>query len=140
MASQNNDTEQVRIWEILYARLQDILCQFGKEDWLGRADYWLLDDNWGPPQHMLHIHNLKMIAPAIVRLMQASLEEYPDWEIVVGISPEQYGGSWPPMGLTIRADEIVDDLEREYFPKEFQGFVYKDSRPGDARGRVDRAR
>jgi len=44
-------TEQERVWGILYARLEKILRQFGKSDYLCRADYWLLDDNWGPKQH-----------------------------------------------------------------------------------------
>ncbi len=130
MAIQNDDAEQERVWSILYDRLQKILRQFGKEDFIARADYWLLDDNWGPRQHKLYVNNLKMLAPPIVKRLQASLAEFPDWEIVAAVALEGPGKSWPEMGLIIRANEIVDGLQRQYFPKEFQGIEYEGSRPG----------
>ena len=34
------------------------------------------------------------------------------------------------MGLTIRKHEIIDGLQRQYFPEEFQSFRYADSKPG----------
>jgi hypothetical protein len=37
------------------------------------------------------------------------------------------------MGLTIRAHEIIDGLQREFFPKEFRIFSYEDARPGTER-------
>jgi hypothetical protein len=130
MAIQDDEAEQARVWDILYARLQGILRRFGKEDFIGRADYWIVDDNWGSKQHMLYINNLNLLAPAIVKLLQASLAEFPDWEIVTAVSLGDSSKSWPTMGLTIRAYEIVDDLKREYFPKEFQGIEYEGSRRG----------
>jgi len=117
-------TEQERVWGILYARLEKILRQFGRSDYLGHADYWLLDDNWGPRQHKVFITNLKMLAPKIVKLLQAALAEFPDWEIVAAVALDGPGQSWPEMGLTIRASDIVDDLQRQYFPKKFQGISY----------------
>jgi hypothetical protein len=32
------------------------------------------------------------------------------------------------MGLTVRAHEIIDNLKRQYFPKEFQVIEYEGSR------------
>jgi hypothetical protein len=118
-------TEQERAWGILYARLEKILGQFGKSDYLGHADYWLLDDNWGPKQHKLYINNLNMLAPRIVELLQGALSDFPDWEIVAAVALEGPGKFWPEMGLMIRANEIVDDLQRQYFPKEFQSVLYE---------------
>jgi hypothetical protein len=43
------------------------------------------------------------------------------------------GEDWPDMGLTIRAHEIVDGLQRSLFPKEFQNLRYEGSRPGTDR-------
>jgi hypothetical protein len=73
-----------------------------------------------------------MLAADVVEQLQANLKDFPNWEIVVDVSPEQYGQSWPTMGLTIRAHEIIDDLKREYFPTEFQRIKYEGSRRGDA--------
>jgi hypothetical protein len=121
-------TEQERVWGILYARLEKILRRFGRSDYLGHADYWLLDDNWGPKQHKLYITSLNMLAPKIVKLLQAALAEFPDWEIVAAVALDGSGKSWPEMGVTIRAHEIVDDLQRQFFPKEFQGITYERSK------------
>jgi hypothetical protein len=37
---------------------------------------------------------------------------------------------WPNMGISIRANEIIDDLRREYFPTEFQDLAYEGARRG----------
>ena len=34
------------------------------------------------------------------------------------------------MGISIRSNEIVDDLQRQYFPKEFQDLAYEGARRG----------
>jgi hypothetical protein len=132
MTIQDDDAEQWRQWDSLYARLGEIMRRYGKEDWLGHADYWIVSDNWGPRRQMIYIQNLKMLSPDIIKQMQATLRDYPDWEIVLDLSPEQYGQTWPTMGLTVRAHEIVDSLKREYFPTEFQGIEYQGSKRGDA--------
>src|SRR5882757_4048420 len=108
MAFDSNEGDGPQVWAVLYKRLEKILRQFGKEDYIGRADYWLLDDDWGCGQHKLYVNNLSLLAPSIIKLLQASLEEFPKWEIVVAVSLEGAGKSWPEMGLTIRAHEIID--------------------------------
>jgi len=125
-------TEQERAWGILYARLEKILRRFGKSDGFGHADYWLLDDNWGPKQHKVHINKLKMLAPPIVKQLQSALKNFPDWEIVAAVGLDGAGESWPEMGLKIRADGIVDELQRQYFPKQYQGLRYEGSRQGQS--------
>src|SRR3979411_1519713 len=93
-------TDQERVWGILYNRLEKILRQVGNSDGTGGADYWLLDDNWGPDQHKIYFNNLNMLAPNIVKQLQAALAEFPDWEIIVAVAVEGPGKSWPEMGLT----------------------------------------
>jgi hypothetical protein len=53
---------------------------------------------------------------------------FPDWEIVVAIDLSDKGHSWPNMGLTIRAHEIIDELQRQYFPPQYQGIKYEGAR------------
>lgn len=130
MSDQETYTEQERAWGKLYDRIQKIMRRLGKEDGTGAADYWLLDDNWGMTQHKLLVSNLTLLAPAVVRQLQKCLAGYPDWEIVVAVAMKKKGESWPEMGLIIRPHEIVDDLQRQYFPKEFQQIKYEGSRPG----------
>jgi hypothetical protein len=71
-----------------------------------------------------------MLAPTVVKSLQASLTQFPQWEIVPAVAVEGAEESWPKMGLIIRPDEIIDGLQRHYFPREFQGFKYEGSRPG----------
>ena len=132
MSDQETYTEQERAWGNLYARIQKVMRRLGREDGTGAADYWLLDDNWGMMQHKLFVNNLNLLAPTIVKQLQKCLAGYPDWEIVVAVAVDGEGESWPNMGLIIRPHEIVDDLQRKYFPKEFQGIKYEGSRPNAA--------
>jgi hypothetical protein len=76
-------------------------------------------------QNNTNCTNLNMLAPRIVKLLQAALTEYPDWEIIAAVALERK--SWPEMGLTIRAHEIIDNLQRQYFPKEFQAIAYNEN-------------
>jgi hypothetical protein len=85
MPSEEDDDEQIRVWEILDARLKDALDELGREDWSGHADYWIVSDNWGTRQHKLYINNLDLLAPAVVKLLQNTLADFPGWEIVVAL-------------------------------------------------------
>ena len=125
---EDDDDEQIRVWEMLYVRIKDTLDEFGREDWLGRADYWIVSDNWGTRQHKLYINNLDLLAPAVVKLLQNMLEDFPDWEIVVALYLKEKGYSWPNMGLTVRAHEIIDELQRQYFPSQYQSIRYEGTR------------
>ena len=115
-------------WSQSYAQIENVLSKFGKSDYLGRHDYWVVDDNWGCRQHKLYVNNLKMLSPNIVKLLQKALVGFPAWEIVVALDLEGAAKSWPKMGLIIRSNEIVDDLKRQYFPSSFRDLKYEGSR------------
>jgi hypothetical protein len=132
MASGETYTKQERAWGVLYDRIQKVMRPLGKESGIGEGDYWLVDDNWGATQHKLGVNNLKLLDPKIVKQLQNCLRGYPDWEIVVAVDVLGPGESWPEMGLCIRLHEIVDELQRQYLPPEFQQLKYEGSRKGPA--------
>ena len=117
MANVEKETEQAQIWEQLYERLRALLLTLGSEDYRETADCWVDDDNLGTPQQKVYIRNLSLLRPAVVASLQRLLADFPEWEIMVGVSVPGQGRGWPSMGLTIRAHEIVDGLQRQYFPK-----------------------
>ncbi len=117
-------------WAQLYARIEKILPQFGKSDYTGRGDYWVVDDNWGCRQHKLYITDLKMLSPNIVKQLQKILENFLDWEIIVAVDLEGAGKLWPKMGLIIKPHEVIDGLQRQFFPEEYQEIKYEGSRRG----------
>ncbi len=128
-----NPDKQEETWGDLYEKIRTLLNQHGREDSLGKGDYWLIDDNWGALQHKIEIQNLVLLKPEVVLLLQALLQKVPRWEIVVAVHIPGTENSWPPMGLIIRGHEIVDGLQRQHFPREFQNFEYEGSRRGTDR-------
>jgi hypothetical protein len=120
--------EQRREWLALYRQIREILQQFGEEDeYLEEKDYHLVYDNLGLWQHKIETSNLEMVRPVVIESLRKLLVGYPNWEIVIAVSNSEK--AWPPMGLVIHDDEIIDGLQRQYFPREFQTMEYKGSRP-----------
>lgn len=126
----SEETEQERTWDRLYREILDVLSRFGTEDPFGGADYLLVDDNYGWRQHTIEIHKLRMLDPALVKLLRPLLYELKDWEIVVAVDVPGTEYTWPRMGLIIRKNEIIDGLQRKYLPAEFQKIEFEGSRPG----------
>ncbi len=123
------DDAQSNIWDELLNDVRDHLSRFGKEDYRGRADYLLVDDNYGSNRITIEAQNLSMLNPTVIASLRKLLDNLPDWEIVVAV--DVLGReAWPHMGLTIRKHEIIDGLQREFFPPEFRDFQYPDSRVG----------
>lgn len=127
------EEEQTRTWNALYDRIRGLLEKHGKEDAFARGDFWVLDDNWGTPEQRVEINNLALLRPEIVKALQALLTGLQGWKIVVAVDVREKEKIWPPMGLIIRSHEIVDGLQRQYFPEPFRQFRYEGSRPGTDR-------
>lgn len=125
-----SETLQERQWGLLYDRISEVLRAFGTEDCCGRADYLLVDDNYGWTCHTVEIHKLHMLRPVIVAKLRKLLDDFPGWEIVIAVDIPGTEGKWPPMGVTIRKHELIDGLRRDYLPAEFRGMAYEGSRPG----------
>ena len=122
--------EQNAIFERLYVRMQNLLGRFGRPDSLQHGDFSIYGDYWGYPQLKISIHDLTLLRPEIVTQMQEVVRDFPGWEIVVAVAVRGHYEDWPDMGLYIRPREIIDGLQRQYFPKEFQDIRYKGGRLG----------
>jgi hypothetical protein len=122
--NQGDYEREMQRWEALYDQVSELMEKYGTEDTLVLGDYWIHDDYWGHPQLKIYVHDLNLLRPAIVHALQNILSNFPGWEIIVAVAMRGAGEAWPDMGLTIRAHEIVDELQRQYFPKECQGFSY----------------
>lgn len=127
--SSEADAAQVATWEELHRLVRKALSRFDVEGVSRDKDFWVDDDNFGTFQQKVYFRNLRLLEPAVIRSLQALLRKNPAWEIVVAISVPGDGDAWPDMGLDIRADEIIDDLKREYLPAEFRNIYYAGGRP-----------
>ncbi len=126
--------QQAEIFERLYRRTDDLLEQIARRDNLvEHDDYSIYGDYWGYPQVKISVANLALLSPPVVKLLQGLLSDLPGWEFVVAVVGVGRINNWPNMGLIVRAHEIIDGLQRQYFPPEFQDIRYEGSRPGTDR-------
>lgn len=128
----SNYEEQLKTFERLVQALNAVLRQFGRHDSLEPGDYSVYEDYWGFPQVKVSIANLRMLEPFVIQKLQHLIKSYPGWEIVVAVVRRPNYNDWPEMGLYIRPHEIVDGLQRQYFPREYQDIEYAGARRGTA--------
>jgi hypothetical protein len=127
---QHYEQQQVGIFGCLVQAVSDVLGQYGRHDSIEPGDYSVYEDYWGYPQVKVSIANLKMLESAVIKKLQQVIKAYPGWEVVVAVVNRNNYKDWPEMGLYIRPDEIIDGLQRQYFPKEFQKIEYEGARRG----------
>ena len=128
------ENQSIEAWEELYDVLRELLMQFGTEDVRDVADCWVDDDDIGRKQQKVYVRILAMLRPHVVKALQSLLTgAFGDWEIMVSVAVPGPGETWPDMGLTIRRSEIIDGLQRTYFPPEYRELAYDGSRPGTDR-------
>ena len=125
--------EQFAIFERLYPRVDALLERFGRPDFLPgqpEGDFCVHGDYSEYPQVVVFVHNLGLLRQPVVRTLQQLLKEYPGWQIDLMVTLWDHLKDWPNMGISIRGNEIVDDLQRQYFPKDFQDLAYEGARRG----------
>lgn len=124
------DQKQVDNWEQIFRRVSELMAEYGSEYYSKRGDYLLVEDNYGWQRISLSVQNLKMLMPEIIHRLRKLLTELPDWEIVIAVDIPGKEKDWPPMGVTIRKHEIIDGLQRQYFPEELRDLHYAGSKQG----------
>lgn len=128
-----NRVEQIAIFEQLRRQVDALLEKFGRPDTLSKkGDYTVHGDYSGHPQVVAFIGNLDMLRPRVILELQQLIKKFPGWEIEVTVAVREHYDDWPNMGLYIRPHEIIDGLQRQYFPKEFQDVAYEGARRGTA--------
>jgi hypothetical protein len=127
--------QEAAIFEQLYPRVEGLLKRFGRPNYVpGQplGDYAVHGDYSGHPQVVVFISNLEMLRPAVVHDLRQLIKEYSGWQITMTVAIRGHHHDWPNMGLYIRPQELIDGLQRQYFPKEFQGIEYEGARRGTA--------
>ncbi len=127
---------EARKFADIYGRVRELLKGFGRPDYVPGeppGDYSVHGDYNGYPQVVVFVTDLKMLRPPVVEELQRLIKSYPGWQISMTVGLRAHYHEWPHMGLYIRPDEIIDGLQRQYFPKEYQDLEYKGARRGTAR-------
>jgi len=130
--SAEDDKRQTSQWYDLYDLLADEMGKYGTEGIRPAGDFWIDTDNYGTLQHKIYIRNLELMKPSVIKSLQYLLRKYSGWEIVYQVSVPGPGDAWPDMCLIIRSHEVIDFLQRQFFPPDYQAYQYDGSRPPTA--------
>lgn len=125
--------EQYDVFEILRVRIDELLKRFGRPDFVpGRreGDFGVHGDYNEYPAVVVFVHNLELLRQPVISALQQLLAEFPGWHIDLMVGLWNHLKDWPNMGISVRANEVVDDLQRQYFPKEFQDLAFEGGRRG----------
>ncbi len=125
--------EQEAVFERLCSRVKSLLKRFGRPDFMPgqrHGDLCVHGDYSEYPQVVVFVHNLELLRQPVVSALQQLLAEFPDWQIDMMVGLWDHLKDWPNMGISIRGNEVVEDLQRQYFPKEFQDLAFEGGRPG----------
>ena len=135
MVTKEQRKEQLKTFELLRDRTDELLERFGEADFQphkSHGDFFVQGDFTGYQQVVAFVHTAKMLRPPVVEALHQLIREFPGWEIEVTVAVRGHYDDWPRMGLYIRPHEIIDGLQRQYFPKEFQNIKYLGARRGTA--------
>lgn len=127
--------EEATIFAGLFERVKHVLEHFGKPDYVPNAsdsDFAVHDDYVGYRQVVVFVLNLAMLRPGVVTALQDLIKEYDGWQIELTVAIDGHEDDWPNMGLYVRPHEVLDALQREYFPTEFRDIEYEGARKGTA--------
>jgi hypothetical protein len=114
-----------RIWQSVHDKATAALDAFGTKDYRGRADYWIVDDDWGPDLLQAEINNPRMLQRDAIGALKRVLDAYPEWQIIVRVFARKGEAPLPQMGLLISDGRVFDHLKRGYLPAEFQQLTYE---------------
>src|SRR3954454_25121689 len=105
-----------RIWQNVHDKATAALDAFGTMDYRGRADYWIVDDDWGPELLQVEINNPRLLRRDAIGALKRVLDAYQGWQIIVGVVSRKGEAPLRPMGLLISDGRVFDHLNRDYLP------------------------
>lgn len=104
-------------WKRLYDALVITCKWFGDENAFGRADFWVVDDDWGDHNQKVCVCSLAFLTPEVVEAIQQCIRKagFPGTQVMVSLELHCEGGDKiPPGGLIVKAESVSEhwDLER----------------------------
>jgi hypothetical protein len=127
MKSDEDRDLEAAMFEKLYQEAFNLMSRFGRHDGPGTGDYYILADYWGHPQLLINM-NLSLLRADVVDALRSLLTARPGWEIVFSLFEPGTETTWPPMGVRIRREEVLDGLKREFLPEPYRSFTCTDLR------------
>lgn len=121
-----------RVFDALYRRTREAMSKHGREaDFtppVGYGDYLVVNEFMWYGRLCIALTDVHMLHPRVIESLREVLQDFPGWLIQLLLERPHASDRWPGMGLYVRAHEVVDYLQREYFPPEYRDMVYRDGR------------
>ena len=99
-------------WKQLYESLRRTLNTLGIENAYGEADYWLVDDDYGAATHKVCVHRKSFLTPAVIAAMQRTLQEFPQWRVMVQLEFPIAGVPDASSGVIIYPNAVEEHWDR----------------------------
>ena len=120
-------------WKRLYDALVVTCKRFGDENAFGRADFWVVDDDYGDHNQKLCVTSLTFLTPEVALAIQQCIREtgLSGAQVMVQLELWRYGGDQvPPEGLIVKADEITEYWNLEQVRTIVGDNFYRSRAPG----------
>lgn len=110
-----NDGSTSPNWKPLYLALVTACKRFGDEDFRGRADFWVVDDDWGGDGNQkVCVTSPSFLTPQVVEAIAQCVREagFPGAQVMVSLELQRHvGDKLPPMGLLVTADGVTEQWD-----------------------------
>ena len=120
---------QCQEWESIYGTLKSTLAEYGHEDAFGAGDFWVVDDNYGSPQHKVCVFKPSFLTrPMVTAIQRILMGQTLQWEVLLSFDDSNSKRHPDDLGLLVRAREVIEYLNtdrlRKLYGNEFQWGVY----------------
>ena len=111
---------QAAEWDALYADLRALLATYGHEDAVGNGDFWLVDDNYGTPQHKVCVTRISFITRPLCLEIQRAIRKYSlPWEVLLALDLKDARKDPDDFGVTVRKADIEECWNADRVSKAF---------------------
>jgi hypothetical protein len=114
------DELQEREWEALFADLGELLRRYGAQHPFGEGDFWIVDDNWGSPEHKVCVTRLPFLTRVLAADVQRLLQKYSlPWAVLFSLDDPKLRPTEADRGVLVRKTGIEEHWDRERMKSAF---------------------
>lgn len=111
---------QAKEWVALYDELGALLEKHGTRNSLGKGDFWLVEDNYGSPQHKVCVTHVSFLTRPMAAEIQRALRKYSlGWEVLFSLDKSELRPTDDDLGILVRKGDI-----KEYWSAERMKAVF----------------
>ena len=119
------EEHQAKEWDALYEELEALLRKHGTQNPYGDGDFWIVDDNYGTPQHKVCVTRVSFLTRPLAVEVQRVLRRYAlAWEVLFSLDKADLRPTENDLGILVRKSDIQElwstERMQRAFGKEFR--------------------